>query len=96
MFSWIVFGWAIFRAPSMGWLLHVVFNMPFLPSHDELILALITLTMTIVYSLPLLLNYLFDRHMKQGWGQAAFYAIAASLTIVYVNSASSDFIYFQF
>lgn len=44
MFSFIVFGWAIFRAPSMSWLTHVLFALPFIPSHNEFVLALITIT----------------------------------------------------
>jgi alginate O-acetyltransferase complex protein AlgI len=96
MFSFIVFGWAIFRAPSMGWFLHILFDLPFIASHNEFILALITLTMTIAYSLPLLLKHLLDRYASENWPQAAYYALAAALTIVYINSANSDFIYFQF
>jgi alginate O-acetyltransferase complex protein AlgI len=96
MFSLIVFGWTIFRAPSMGWLLHILFELPYIPSHAEFILALVTISMTIAYSLPLLLKYFLDRYANENWPQAAFHAFAAALTIVYINSASSDFIYFQF
>jgi hypothetical protein len=96
MFSLIVFGWTIFRAPSMAWLTHILFAMPFIPSHSELILAMITLTLTLAYSLPLLLKSLLDRYVNGSWWQAAFYAFAAALIVVYINSASSDFIYFQF
>lgn len=96
MFSFIVFGWAIFRAPSMGWLTHVLFASPFIPSHNEFVLALITITLTVAYSLPLLLNHLLDRYADQSWWQAAFYAVAVALIVVYINSATSDFIYFQF
>lgn len=96
MFSLIVFGWTIFRAPSMGWLLHILFELPYIPSHAEFILALVTISMTVAYSLPLLLKYFLDRYASGDWPQAAFHAFAAALTIVYINSASSDFIYFQF
>jgi alginate O-acetyltransferase complex protein AlgI len=96
MFSFIVFGWMIFRAPSMGWLLHILFDLPFLPSQREFILGLITITLTIAYSLPLLLKYLLDQYANEGWTQAAFHAMAAALVVVYINSTSSDFIYFQF
>jgi D-alanyl-lipoteichoic acid acyltransferase DltB (MBOAT superfamily) len=96
MFSFIVFGWTIFRAPSIGWLTRVLFTMPFAPSHSEFILAIITMTLTMAYSLPLLLKYLLDRYANESWWHAAFYALAAALIVVYINSASSDFIYFQF
>ncbi len=96
MFSFIVFGWMIFRAPSMTWLLHILLNSPFIPTHNEFILGLITMTMALAYSLPLLLKHLIDQYTNESWAQAAFYAIAAALIVVYINSASSDFIYFQF
>lgn len=96
MFSWIVFGWAIFRSPSMNWLLQILFHSPFISSQSEFILGLITITMTLAYSLPLLLKHLLDRSANDSWGHAAFYALAACLVIVYINSTSPDFIYFQF
>lgn len=96
MFSFIVFGWAIFRAPSMGWLLHILFDLSFVPSHNEFILALITITMTIAYSLPLLLKHFLDQYPSEERLRAAYHAVALALTIVYINSANSDFIYFQF
>ena len=96
MFSFIVFVWMIFRAPSMNCLLHILFNSPFIPTHNEFILGLITMTMALAYSLPLLLKHLIDQYTNESWAQAAFYAIATALIVVYINSASSDFIYFQF
>lgn len=96
MFSFIVFGWAVFRAPSMSWLFHALFDSPFIASQGEFILGVITLTLTITYSTPLLLKHLLDQYANESWWQAAFYAVAAALIIVYINSTSSDFIYFQF
>lgn len=96
MFSFVVFGWAIFRAPSLAWLTNILLHGSFLPPRNELILGLIALTMTTAYSLPLLIKHLLDQHAKGSWMHAAFYAIAVMLMIVYINSANSDFIYFQF
>ena len=96
MFSFIVFGWAIFRAPSLAWLTNILLHGSFLPPRNELILGLIALTMTTAYSLPLLLKHLLDQYAKDGWLQAAFHAAAIILVIIYINSANSDFIYFQF
>ncbi|WKZ36131.1 MAG: MBOAT family O-acyltransferase [Anaerolineales bacterium] len=96
MFSFIVFGWGIFRAPSMTWFINVIFNSPFLPTQNEFILSLIALTMSLAYSLPLVIKYLIDRYMPDGWTQAAYHAIAITLVVIYINSANSDFIYFQF
>jgi alginate O-acetyltransferase complex protein AlgI len=96
MFSLIVLGWIIFRAHSMGWLLNLLAHAPFLPPRNELILGSIALTMTAAYAAPLAIKHLIDKHADGTWLQAAWYAAAAALSILYVNSASSDFIYFQF
>lgn len=95
MFSFIVFGWAIFRAPSLPWLLAVLSD-PFSSDQNEFILAVISFTVALAYAIPLLLKQLIDQHANGTWLQAAYYAAAAALTVVYVNSATSDFIYFQF
>ncbi len=96
MFSLVVFGWAIFRAPSMAWLLDVLLRSPFLPSWNEFIFSLIALSVVLAYSLPLLLKHIMDRYAKENWLQAAYLAAAVTLSIVYANSSNPDFIYFQF
>lgn len=96
MFSFIVFGWTIFRAPSMTWLAHILLYSTFLPSYNELILILITLTMSLVYAIPLFVKYLLDQHVKEDWPHATYLAFALAIVVVYINSSSSDFIYFQF
>lgn len=96
MFSLVVFGWAIFRAPSMAWLLGVLLHSPFLPAWNEFIFSLIALSVTLVYALPMMLKHLMDRYSKENWLQAAYLAAAATLVIVYANSSNLDFIYFQF
>jgi alginate O-acetyltransferase complex protein AlgI len=96
MFSLIVFGWAMFRAPNIYWLGNILFSSPFLRSQNDLVLGLIALTMTLAYSLPLILKTLLDRYSRESWLQAAYYAIAIALILIYINSASSDFIYVQF
>jgi D-alanyl-lipoteichoic acid acyltransferase DltB (MBOAT superfamily) len=96
MFSFIVIGWSMFRAPSMAWLGNILFHMPFLRSQDDLIVGLIALSMTIVYSIPLLIKLGLDRYEKDGWLLPAYYAFATVLIIVFLNATSPDFIYNQF
>lgn len=96
MFTFIVFGWAMFRAPNINWLGNAIFHSAFLPAQNDLVLGLIALTMTSVYALPLVIKMLLDRYSKESWLQAAYYAIAVTLIVVYINSSSSDFIYVQF
>jgi hypothetical protein len=96
MFCLIIFGWGIFRAPSLPWLGHVLFEMPFLKAQNDLMVGLITLSMVIVYSIPLLIKFALDKLPKDGWFQPAYYALASTLIVVFLSSSSPDFIYFQF
>jgi D-alanyl-lipoteichoic acid acyltransferase DltB (MBOAT superfamily) len=96
MFSLIVVGWAMFRAPSLAWLGNIIFHLPFLRSQDDLIVGLIALSMTIVYSVPLFIKWGLDKYEKNGWLLPAYYAVATVLIIVFINATSPDFIYNQF
>ncbi len=97
MFALIVFGWTLFRAPSLAWLGTSLFHTPFIRSQAEMMAALIALSTALFYSLPLLLKWaLLDRLPRESWLQAAYFAAATTAVIVYLNAASPDFIYFQF
>ena len=97
MFSLIVFGWMLFRAPSMDWIGMALFKAPWLTSPRDLVIGLVVLCVLVVYSLPLILKLLLDRFTLPGsWWQAAFFALITVAIIVYTNSSNSDFIYFQF
>jgi alginate O-acetyltransferase complex protein AlgI len=96
MFSLIVIGWAMFRAPSLTWLGNILFHMPFLRSRDDIIVGLIALSMVVVYSIPLLIKLGLDRHEKDGWLLPAYYAVATVAIIIFLNASSPDFIYNQF
>jgi D-alanyl-lipoteichoic acid acyltransferase DltB (MBOAT superfamily) len=96
MFGFIVFGWAIFRAPSLAWLGQSMFQTPFIKGQADLTVGLIALSMTFFYSLPLLIKWGLDRLPKDSWLLAAYFALATAAIIIFINSASPDFIYFQF
>jgi alginate O-acetyltransferase complex protein AlgI len=96
MFSFIVFGWMIFAAPSLGWILRVFAN-PVLGSMEEQAVALLGFSVTFIYTLPLIAKKLMDRYIKQDSPVHSFYYAIATLTLlVYINSSSPDFIYFRF
>jgi D-alanyl-lipoteichoic acid acyltransferase DltB (MBOAT superfamily) len=96
MFSFIVFGWLIFAAPSLDWVIRT-FSNPFLGSTEQQAVALIGLSITFVYSLPMIANMLIDRYTQAvSFFRTAYYATATAAIFVYVNSATPDFIYFQF
>ena len=96
MFTLIVFGWMIFRAPSLTWLLHGLFQTPFVRSQAEAVTALVALSTALFYSLPLLIKWGLDRLPRESWLQAAWYAAASLAILAFLGSASPDFIYFQF
>jgi alginate O-acetyltransferase complex protein AlgI len=96
MFFFIVFGWGIFRSSSLAWLGNILFNTPFIKAQSDLIVGLITLSMVIVYSIPLLIKLALDKLPKDGWLHPAYYAVTTMLIIVFLSSASPEFIYFQF
>jgi alginate O-acetyltransferase complex protein AlgI len=97
MFAFIVLGWSIFRSPSLGWLGQSLFQTPFLRDRADLIVGLVLLSTALLYSLPLWIKLLLDRHAAaDGWLQAVFHAAAAAGIVLYLNSTAPDFIYFQF
>jgi D-alanyl-lipoteichoic acid acyltransferase DltB (MBOAT superfamily) len=97
MFALIVFGWLIFRAQSLPWLWNALANAPFYRSTRELIAAFTLLVMISFYAGLMTLASMIDRGRSgQGTLRALLYAAATTLVIVFMNSASPDFIYFQF
>jgi alginate O-acetyltransferase complex protein AlgI len=96
MFFFIVLGWGIFRSASLAWLGNILFDAPFIKAQSDLIVGLITLSMVIVYSIPLFIKLALDRFPKDGWLQPTYYALTSALIIVFLSSSSPDFIYFQF
>ena len=96
MFALIVFGWSIFRAPSLGWLGQVLFQGPFIKDRADLIAALIAFSTAAFYSLPLLVKWGLERLPPQGWLQAGYLAVATAAILIYLNFSPPDFIYFQF
>ena len=96
MFFFIVFGWAIFRAPSLAWFGNILFHMPFIESRNDLIVGLVALSMVIVYSAPLFIKLGLDRFSKDGWLLPAYYVLATTFIIIFLNTTAPDFIYVQF
>jgi D-alanyl-lipoteichoic acid acyltransferase DltB (MBOAT superfamily) len=96
MFSFIVFGWMLFAAPSLEWL-GKAFSGPVVGTLQQQAVALVTLSITIIYSIPLIVKMLLDRASREdSLVRGLYYAGATAMLFVYVNSATPDFIYFQF
>jgi alginate O-acetyltransferase complex protein AlgI len=96
MFVFIAFGWLIFRAPSMTWLSDVLLHSEWTHRSEDWIVASIVLSRTILYSLPLVIKYLLDQYNPRGFVQSFYYAALTLGIVIFIGSATSDFIYFQF
>jgi len=97
MFSLVVFGWLLFRAPSIAWVGKVLFVFPWITTNQDFIIILVILSMLIAYSLPLLAKLLLDRYFPaNSWWHAIYFALITLFLIIYINSSNPDFIYFQF
>jgi len=97
MFALIVFGWLIFRANSLSWFWNAFTNTPFYRTPQELIASFVLVGMIGFYASLLFVKFLLDRYVEKYKSLHAFYYVCATLmTIVFINSSSPDFIYFQF
>jgi len=96
MFSFIVFGWLLFAAPSLEWVIKA-FSGSFLGTLEQQAVAWIGISIALVYSIPMIAKMLLDRFFTaDSIPQAAYYALATAVIFFYINSSTPDFIYFQF
>lgn len=96
MFGFIVFGWMLFAAPSLDWVI-AAFSNPITGSVDQQAVAIIGLSITLIYSIPMIAKIVLDRYVaKDSIVHSMYYAVATATIFIYVNSATPDFIYFQF
>jgi len=96
MFSLISFLFLIFGAPSLTWVWNAL-SSPFFGTRDQQAVSLFMLSLTTIYSIPLIIKLLLDHYVKSASILYAFYFSAATLvTIIFTNSATPDFIYFKF
>lgn len=97
MFVFIVFGWIIFRSPSLSWLWNALISGIYYRSSEELIASLVILTMIIFYASFLLAKHILEQYANRQTNlHSIYYTVIATLTLIYINSSSPDFIYFQF
>ena len=96
MFSFIAFGWLIFRAPSMTWLTNVLLHSDWSHGREDWIVVSIVLSRTVLYSSPLIVKYLLDQYVPRGFLQPFYYAVLTLSTVLFIGTATTDFIYFQF
>ncbi|GAB4418310.1 MAG: MBOAT family protein [Anaerolineales bacterium] len=96
MFSLTVFGWLLFRAPSLGWV-WTALTAPFIRTASDLTVGLIAVSTIGFYALPLTVKSILDRRFsKDTWPQIIFHAAVLTTTLVFINRGTADFIYAQF
>ena len=97
MFVLIVFGWLIFRAPSLAWLAAAITQSQWGASGNQLIALLSVLTMIIIYVLPMLIKLLVESSGKARIVlEPAYYALALAVLVIFVASGLQDFVYTSF
>ena len=97
MFLIIVFGWIIFRAPSISWLWNILLHSPLYRTNEELIASLVLMIMIAFYASLLLVKHVLETYRPGSITlHALYYSVATLLVIIFMNSSSPDFLYFQF
>ncbi len=97
MFCLIAFSWLIFRAPSMPWLGSALLYSPWLGSYSQGAVSLAYGSIVIFFAALLMVKLLVDR-IANHWpiAETMYLVIATVLVIVFIQPATSDFIYVQF
>ncbi len=99
MFAFTVIGWAVFRAPDLGWLLRAFGNpLSKTPLPDVLLVSSVIVLWTALYAVPLLLLR-FVEGIEAAWKppvRGAVLGILCVLIFVFIRDSQQDFIYFQF
>jgi len=97
MFTWIVLGWILFRSPSISWLVNDLIYAPMVTSPEEAVAILVVMSSVIFYGLLMFLpGLLAALPQRWHWLESLYLAAALVMVVIYTNSTSPDFIYFQF
>lgn len=97
MFHLIVFGWTLFRSPSISWLIDVLFNSAVLGSQAQWIAAIVILTTTSIYAAPLWIKQIIDRYRGEVPALVGVYlAVVLIAVIIFINTSAPEFLYAQF
>ncbi len=98
MFLLTLFGWMIFRAPDMGWLLQALTSAFAAVDAGVWIATGGTVALIAFYTMPLLVLYCVDRVPGRGGDLArgVFLGLALALIVLLEPGAQRAFIYFRF
>jgi hypothetical protein len=97
MQGFVLSGWALFRAPSLSWLLRVL-DWPQWNNQKALLASVMTLAVLLPYAL--LLWLIGKAHQQRPerlvFIQAAFHALLFLVIVMFHFGQANDFIYFRF
>ena len=95
--AFLTVSWAVFRAPTLGWLWELLNDAPLLGTRDHLIAILITISAAGFYGLLWNLKTLAEKAWQRvPIFEPLYYGFAVVMTIIYANPGLQDFIYFRF
>jgi len=97
MFGFTLFGWLLFRSPSLHWLVHTLQTFDVGLNGDSFISAVTIFLFVAYYSLPLFLWMAIDRALSSHrWIPPVLYGCTAMAIVMLAPEKGKDFIYFQF
>jgi alginate O-acetyltransferase complex protein AlgI len=98
MFVFTVFGWSIFRAPSIEWWIGVLTQLNLATNMAEMVSASVILAKIALYSAPLLLLLILEKRpaVYYRFSYSALHACLLIMIVIFHSESYQDFIYFQF
>ena len=95
--AFTLFGWMLFRASSLGWVVNAFAAGDLGLSGADLFAGALILGYCLVYTLAWLLSFAVSRARYQPyWTSVAYYWSLLALTALLANRDPEAFIYFQF
>ncbi|BBM84719.1 MBOAT family O-acyltransferase [Candidatus Uabimicrobium amorphum] len=95
MYSFTLFGWLLFRAPSITWLTSVFVDLSWF-DHTQFVAAVTIFLSVLLYTLPYACYFLLQFVKEDSLSYPLFLGIALCLIFVLGNESGQDFIYFRF
>ncbi len=96
-FSLVVFGWIIFRSPSLTWFLNALHNPVYGRYQESLVAGSAILILTAFYTTPMILKRWASKlSLTFPILEPVYYALALTAITIFVGSSSQEFIYFNF
>ncbi|MFQ5767123.1 MAG: MBOAT family O-acyltransferase, partial [Acidobacteriota bacterium] len=97
MFFFTIFGWLIFRAPDLSWLMDCLTHLSWQFGEASFLVSLQICLFILFYSIPLLLFLYLDRRLPaKKWIHSIAYGLCLFAIVLLFQEAGQDFIYFQF